>query len=188
LHSWTVVVDFHGRQCIARGMGGRKHISYKTLYAAELSRRCDVPYDHLKLMGIDNFLSLYQTHHNKLHCFGTEDRDDFWNLEAMLIAAHREQTKKDRKTIAKSKRIRRQGHHLILSPEARQELREGNPIDVLREVFQEGMFEGRQYSNAAWIEEANRPGGAVRWARKLQSRGFDKTRRRKIDGTVVKVR
>lgn len=168
----------------------RKHISWKTKCASALL--CMIAdrqgmgswYGDAKNMTEDQFLSLFHFDHNILHETGHDDRDQFWNLTPMLIQAHREKTKTDAKVIAKSKRIRREGHGLILSPEARQELRGGNPADVLREVFCEGLYEGRQKANAAWVQEANRPGGAVRWARKIQSRGFDKRFRKKMDGTV----
>lgn len=39
-----------------------------------------------------------------------------------------------------------------------------NPRRVLTEVFNEGVYAGRQEANGMWLKEANRPGGAVRWA------------------------
>jgi len=176
-------------------MPRRKHISWKTRCAAALLDGCLVRerfglaprrwYDDAKKMTEDQFLSLFQFDHNMLHAFGDENRDAFWNFTPRAIREHREKTKRDAKIIAKSKRIRRHGHSLVFNPEAARDLRE-SPVKVMAEVFHEGVVEGREETNKKWIEEANRPGGAVRWVRKIHSRGFDKTLRKKVDGTVLK--
>lgn len=167
-------------------MSKRKHISWKTKYASALLALGHIPYDDAKLMSEDQIISLYHVDHNILHETEHEDRDKFWNLTPMLIPAHREKTKADVSIIAKSRRIRRQGHTLILSQEARKPANEIELIETLGEAFREGMFYGREQANENWVKEANRPGGAIGWKRKIQSRGFDKTLKRKLDGQVVK--
>src|SRR5262249_53629299 len=115
----------------------RKHISWKTKCAAALlCVRYDppIPYDDVKKMTEDQFLSLFHWDHNILHTNNAVD--EFWNLTPMLISAHRENTNQDAKNIAKSKRIR---------------------------------FHGMKDKK-----------------RKIRSRGFDKTLRRKMDGTVTR--
>src|SRR5262245_30214003 len=93
----------------------RKHISWKTKCAGAMARRCpscgyrDIPYDDCKQMTEDQFHSLFHWDHNILHSSKHKDRDKFWNVEHMLIAAHREKTKRDQKIIAKSRRIERKG-------------------------------------------------------------------------------
>jgi hypothetical protein len=132
----------------------RKRISDKTKLAASLLDRGEIPYEHAKLMGQTNFLSLYQYDHNILHESGHPDRDEFWNLKPRLIREHREKTKRDAKIIAKGRRLRR-----------------------------------KRWTKSAEVKELSLgyviTRKAIEW-RKLQSRGFDKTRRRKMDGTVVK--
>lgn len=85
----------------------RKRIPDRTKLAAELLERGEIPYEHAKLMGETNFLSLYQLDHNIYHESGHPDRDEFWNLKHRLIAEHREKTKRDAKIIAKGRRIRK---------------------------------------------------------------------------------
>ena len=50
-----------------------------------------------------------------------------------------------------------------VDPEIWQKLRD-NPREVLAEVFNAGVAAGVCRTNASWLKEANRPGGAVRWA------------------------
>jgi hypothetical protein len=99
-------------------MAKRKHISWKTKCAAA-TRELDylrgqmalvrgasyqpIPYDHAKTMTQDQFLSLFQWDHNKLHSF--DGGDHFTNLSPLPTKAHREKTKRDAKIIAKSRRI-----------------------------------------------------------------------------------
>lgn len=87
-----------------------------------------------------------------------------------------------------TKRVRIEGNHLIISPEARQELQEGKTFKVLAEVYRAARYAGWQEANAGWIKELNRTGGIVRWAktrfeRKTKAKGglvaTTKPRRRK---------
>lgn len=84
----------------------RRHISTETKLAATLLKLGDIPYDHAKLMSADQIISLYEWDHNILHETGHPDRDEYWNLKPMLIAAHRAKTKIDAKIIAKGRRLR----------------------------------------------------------------------------------
>lgn len=166
----------------------RKHISWKTRYASAMLMLYPDMYEHAKLMGESNFASLFQDDHNILHETNHPSRDEFWNLTQRFIAEHREKTRQDLKIIAKGRRIRQQNHYLIINREMREYACE-NPERALAEAFMQGKFAGQDQANKLWKDEANRPGGAVRWARpprKIRSRGFDKTLKRKMDGTVVR--
>lgn len=97
-------------------MADRKAISWKTKYAAALLKLGDVEYPHAKQMHEDQIISLYHVHHNIHHADG--GADEYWNIEPMLIAPHKERTAKiDVPTIAKNKRIRRKAaaHQEILT-------------------------------------------------------------------------
>lgn len=85
----------------------RKHISTSTKLAATLLARGEIPYEHAKLMGKANLLSLYHFDHNIYVESQDPDRDEFWNLAPLLIYEHREKTKRDMRIIAKGRRIRR---------------------------------------------------------------------------------
>jgi hypothetical protein len=136
----------------------RKHIPNKTLRAALLVQLGDIPYEHAKLMTEDQIISLYEVDHCILYESGHPDRDKFWNLTHLLIRAHREKTKQDAGIIGKGRRIR-------------------NKFPPLAPLVAEGQ---------PLLEPSEIADSAVRWAkRKIRSRGFDKTRRRKWDGTVV---
>jgi len=111
-----------------------------------------VPYNHATGMTRDQFLSLFEWHHNKFYSFTADDH--FTNLSPLPIKEHRRQTKIDAKVIAKSKRIR--------------------------------AWNAKNPKIEAMLQEQEHLGKAARHVRRLQSRGFDKTRRRRIDGTVVK--
>jgi hypothetical protein len=149
----------------------RKHISWKTKCAAALlcwmSDRggANTWYaDARDGMTEDQFLSLFHFDHNIYHEAGYEKCDEYWNLTPMLIRAHREKTKQDAKIIAKSRRIRAWN--------------EPTPVYVewlpSWETYAEWKF------RRATLAEYDR-----KRKRKLQSRGFDKTRRRKMSGKVV---
>jgi len=131
----------------------------------------DVAYEDAKKMTEDQFLSLVQFDHNILHETEHEDRDKFWNLTPMWILAHREKTKTDAKIIAKSRRIR--------AKLSRDSAGAGNHVARLRlaplrtDPDEAGGVNSRRQSI--------RP---LSGSHKLRSRGFDKTRRRKMDGTV----
>jgi hypothetical protein len=147
----------------------RNRISDRTKLAATLLARGDIPYDHAKLMTEDQIISLYQFDHNILYETQHEDRDKFWNIAPLLIRTHRAKTKLDLREIAKSKRLRKANeefHKGWAQLEARQ--REETDKIVAR-VFDESVI-------------AQRP------KRKLRSRGFDKTHKRRMDGTVVKAK
>lgn len=144
-------------------MSRRKHISWKTKCAAALLELRRVPYGDAKQMTEDQFLSLFHFDHNMLHSSEHEDRDRFWNLTPTFIMAHREKTKIDAKIIAKARRISRKTFITIL-PRSRDD-------DWIGNVLDNGF--GRQLSK--------RQRKAI-----IRSRGFDKTRRKKMDGTVVK--
>lgn len=165
-------------------MATRKHLSERTLRASLLVQLGLIPYEDAKKMTVDQVISLFHVDHNILHETGHPDRDAFWNLTHRLIKEHREKTKQDVAIIAKGRRIRQKNYLIEINREMRDFVRE-NPDRALAEAFQQGTFEGREQANKAWSEEATRPGGALRW-RKIRSRGFDKTRRRKMDGTVEK--
>jgi hypothetical protein len=61
------------------------------------------------------------------------------------------------------------GYMLSISPEMRELVRD-KPDMALAEAFKAGRYHGQQEANKSWAAEANRKGGAVQWARKLQSR------------------
>jgi hypothetical protein len=138
----------------------RKHISWKTKYAAALLALGDIPYAHAREMTKDQIISLYHIDHGILHETENENVDQWWNLTPKLIQAHREKTKADAKIIAKSRRIRK------------------------KQTMADAMAEGIR---SAVIAAAKTEGRRTNpWFRKLHSRGFNKTLRKKMDGTVVK--
>jgi hypothetical protein len=144
-------------------MGTRKRISDRTFAAMALLALGKIPYEHAKAMGETNFLSLWVRDHNKLHSNNDPDRDEFWNFTPMLIAEHREKTKRDLKIIAKSRHIRKKW-------------------PALQKQIDDARYAARR-------EELVELSGVRRepaLLRRLRSRGFDKTRSRKLDGTVVK--
>jgi len=164
-------------------MARRKHISWKTKCAAALLDGMLVRerfglyprrwYDDAKRMTEDQFLSLFQFDHNILHETEHPDRDKFWNQTPRLIAEHRSKTKQDAKVIAKGRRLRE------------------NPLVLMAEVVSAGLAEGARHAYErvnSPSDTAYRDGWDRIWGkRKIRSRGFDKTRRRKMDGTVVKL-
>ena len=153
-------------------MAKRKYIRWKTWAAAVLASACPscgfryIPYEDAKKMTEDQFLSLFHRDHNILHESGHPDRDAYWNLGPLLIKAHREKTRRDATVIAKSRRIRAWNapYAAVQAPT----LRTGP-----------GEFQ-RRAGHGAHVAAAPRP------ARRLRSRGFNKTLRRKMDGTVVR--
>jgi hypothetical protein len=155
----------------------RKYISWKTRCASAVLALMDqtdpggLGYAEAKLMTEDQFLSLFQWDHNMLHAFEGEDRDSYYNLTPMLIMAHRRKTKADAKIIAKSKRIRKRqslveiGHLLANAVKDNR----ASPSEAVAEAMTEGFLRGVRMGK-----------------RKMQSRGFDKTRRKKMSGKVEK--
>jgi len=151
-------------------MPGRKHISARKRAAIFALALGDVPYADAKKMTEDQILSLYHLDHNMLYENKHPDRDEYWNYTPRLIREHREKTKHDAAIIAKGRRLRE------------------NPVVLMADAVSAGCREGVR--NA--VERLNRhdryqDGWNRIWGkRKIRSRGFDKRRRRKMDGTVVK--
>src|SRR5215471_17438026 len=159
-------------------MSPRKYLSWKTKCAAALlCVRYDppIPYDDAKQMTEDQFLSLFQWDHNILHESKQEDRDEYWNLTPMLIKAHRSKTKKDLKTIAKGKRIRAAWENAPLGAGNRALISMADSISA-------GLRTELRRNPDLYSDGWKRIWGK----RKIRSRGFDKTRRRKMSGKVVK--
>jgi hypothetical protein len=149
----------------------RKRISDRTKLAATLLARREIPYSDAKLMTEDQINSLYEFHHNVHHSSAgkqtvVEDVDHFSNLEPMLIRAHLEQTKRDLREIAKSKRLRKANEEFHKSWAKLETFQREENDKILARIFNEGLGPGTK--------------------RRLRSRGFDKTRRRKMSGKVVK--
>ena len=149
-------------------MSKRKHISWKTRCASLIIQCGLIPYDAAKLMTEDQVLSLFHVDHNILHETGHEDRDKFWNLTHVYIKAHREKTKQDAKIIAKSRRI----------------LKKNALMRFGDDIARVGIGAIRAEWDA--IESGDMKTATAFARRRLHSRGFDKTRKRKMDGTVVK--
>jgi hypothetical protein len=166
----------------------RKHISDKTKLAATLLARGEIPYNHAKLMTAAQIISLYEWHHNVHHSAAgkqtvVENVDHFSNLEPILIHAHLERTKLDRKIIAKIKRMRpRAPAPVEFFPRT---------MEAIRAGLEEGMrnaYDRTRHPPDRYSENY----GAIDWKakpkRKIRSRGFDKTRRRTMRGKVVKIK
>jgi hypothetical protein len=157
-------------------MGRRKHISWKTKYAAALLKLGDVPYSDAVKMTEDQLISLYQVDHNIYHSY--HDDDVFWNLEPMLIAAHRAKTKRDLKIMAKGRRIRAQNLPLGAGNQA---------VIAMGDAIGAGLREGVKTAMERIARKPDR--FSENWnrifKRKIRSRGFDKTKRRKMNRTVV---
>lgn len=187
-------------------MGRRKHISYRTLYAMALLALGRIPYEHAKAMGESNFLSLWMKDHNIYVEANDPDQDEFWNLTPMLIAEHREKTKRDMKIIAKGRRIRAKFPALAPLLTRTAALRalgntqppSENPVVRMADALADGWREGcrRAYERIEKEERKKEERKRKRrisrlleisglTKRKLRSRGFDKTRRRKMSGKVV---
>jgi hypothetical protein len=145
---------------------GRKRITDRVRLAATLLARGEIPYDDAKKMTADQLISLYEFDHGIFYETEHEDRDKFWNLAPLLIRTHRAKTKLDLSAIAKSKRLRRANEEFHKSW-AKLEARQREETErILGRVFNESVI-------------AQRP------KRKLRSRGFDKTRKRRMSGKVV---
>lgn len=154
----------------------RKAIPWTTRCAAALSGACPscgfryVPYEDTKRMTEAQFLSLFNLDHNIFYESRHPDRDAYWNLTWMLIAAHREKTRRDLAIIAKGRRIRKTNaawssvHAHSSAP-----WRTGSDGDGATLV----------------ARKQPKPPHPTRRSPKLQSRGFDKRFTRKMDGTVV---
>jgi hypothetical protein len=175
---------------------GRKHISDKKRAAIFALALGDVPYDDAKKMTEDQILSLYHLDHDAiLNDSGHADRDEYWNYKPRLIRDHREKTKRDMMVIAKGRRVRRKlaEHRRKQLAKVYEEYRPydltGRIADALMKGFHEGArnaYDRMDLPRNTYSENYN----AIDWnkkpKRKIRSRGFDKTKRRKMDGTVVK--
>jgi hypothetical protein len=162
----------------------RKHISWKTWAAAVLASACPscgfryVPYDDVKKMTEDQFLSLFQRDHNMLYSSEHEHRDAYWNLTPMPIKAHREKTKRDAKIIAKSRRITNK------EMERRQNALIAFGDDVQRLGIDALLTEYHAWQAGDLPKAAELAIRRLKHRRKIRSRGFDKTRTRGLDGRV----
>jgi len=182
----------------------RKSIPLKTKLAALLAIHLGIPYPHRKLMTEDQVLSLVEwDHHPILWETLHPDRDLFWNIVPRGIRAHREKTKHDAKIVAKGRRIRqkeweRRNKAFLAWGEAMEGPNRNIMIamgEAIRRGFEEGArdtYERLQKRGDLYSENYD----AIDWGtkpkridthrkRKIQSRGFDKTKSRKMDGTVV---
>lgn len=84
-------------------MAKRKRISDRTKLAAALLALGHVPHEHAKLMTADQIISLYHFDHNILHAL--DPIDEPWNLAPVLIAPHRQKSRKDTGIVAKVRRV-----------------------------------------------------------------------------------
>lgn len=90
----------------------RGHISLTTKLAAALRDLLKIPYEHAKAMSAEQILSLVQWQHIVPHAL--DGSDEHWNLEPLLIGAHREITAKvDIPRIAKTKRVEREHEDFV---------------------------------------------------------------------------
>lgn len=86
----------------------RKKPKAADLIAACLRELFDIPYEHAKQMSAEQIISLVQFNHIHLHAQNKHEPwvDAHWNLEPMLIAPHKERTRKlDVPQFYKTKRI-----------------------------------------------------------------------------------
>jgi hypothetical protein len=181
----------------------RKHISLKTKLAATLLRLPGgVPYNDAKQMTEDQIISLYHFDHNIFHESGHPDADRFWNLTPLPIKAHREKTKRDRKIIDKGRRIRAWNEPFMNAAAEAPTLRTGSgeskrhaghgahvaaaPRPASRQVKNSAVSQLRIGLDGQCRKADDVSAVAIRPARTLRSRGFDKRFKRKMDGTVVK--
>ena len=182
-------------------MSKRKHISWKTKCAAALAELGYVSYVDLKTMTEDQFLSLWQWDHNIFHSgtrsvarpeggleFTPPNPDVFWNLTPMLIKKHGEKTRNDLKIIAKSRRIRKKyrgpAEGYIIGGSGGENptypYEGAKALTAMGDAISAGWREGCR-SAYEHIIAKERTG-----KRTIRSRGFDKTKRRKMSGKVVK--
>jgi hypothetical protein len=94
----------------------RKHVGLKTKLAAALRELAEIPMDHAREMTADQVLSLFQFNHILLHADNKQESwvDEHWNIEPLLIKAHRERTAKiDVPQVAKTKRISKEHQDFV---------------------------------------------------------------------------
>lgn len=184
-------------------MSSRKHISWKKRCAIFALALGDVPYEDAKQMTEDQILSLYHLDHNMLHEGGHPDREKFWNFTPRLIREHREKSKRDAKIIAKGRRIRRRRgitekmvqHELFpgLASVGDVPLGAGNQAMLsIADALSSGLREGVKSAMERIARDPRNEKYSEGWARifgkskrKIRSRGFDKTKTRRMDGTVT---
>lgn len=88
----------------------RKHVGLKTKLAAALRELAKIPMDHACQMTADQVIGLFEFNHTLYWVDNKHEPwvDEHWNIEPLLIRAHRERTAKiDVPQIAKTKRISR---------------------------------------------------------------------------------
>ena len=190
---------------VKHGAMGRKYISWKTKTAAALAElgnaRYGIPYTDVKRMTEDQFLSLWEWDHNIFHSgtrllappkglglkFTPLDPDVFWNLTPMPIKPHLAKTKRDLRIIAKGRRIRKKRG--ITDKMIRDELWPGLAVvGEMTKALSAGLREGAAsaYERLGKSDRYSENYKRINWnKRKLRSRGFDKTKRRKMSGKVV---
>ena len=173
-------------------MSKRKHVSLRKRCAIFALALGDVPYLDAKKMTEDQILSLYQFDHNMLHESGHADSEKFWNFTPRLIKAHREKTKRDAAIIAKGRRIRQKDRAAAFLHWSKLMNSPARPVvELMGQAVMHGFEEGARSA----YERIQRPPNlyaerynAIDWSkkpkRKIRSRGFDKTKCRKMDGTV----
>lgn len=81
----------------------RKHISLTTKLAATLLTLHPQDREHAKNMTEAQYISLFQFDHAEL--WALEGGDHFTNLTPLLIAPHRQKSKRDTSIVAKVRRI-----------------------------------------------------------------------------------
>lgn len=87
-------------------MSKRRQPSLETKLAAALLTLGDVPYEHAKQMSARQICSLYHFDHYPIRK-ADGGKDEPWNLQPLLISAHREKTAtKDKPELAKQARLR----------------------------------------------------------------------------------
>lgn len=96
----------------------RKDPTLKDKLAAALRVIAEIQFSHARQMSADQIISLFQFHHILYHA--QDGSDEHWNLEPMLIQAHRERTAKiDVPQIGKTRRISKENEEFqrrLLTP------------------------------------------------------------------------
>lgn len=101
----------------------RKEPTLRDKLAATIRELFEIPHEHAKMMTVEQVLSLVQFHHIEYHTH--DGSDEHWNLEPMLIKAHRARTSNiDVPQIAKTERLRKEHIELqrrLLTPREERE-------------------------------------------------------------------
>lgn len=136
-------------------MTARAYIGLKTKLASALLVVGGIPHEHAKLMTEDQVLSLFQWHHFPIP-HGHDGADVHHNLTPILIKPHRNyEAKIGRPMMAKVDRLS-QAH-----------------ADFRRKLLARDDF---QHAGPQYLERGRK--------RRIQSRGFDKTKTRTFRGKV----